>query len=221
MNSRVLSFVIVFILIVIAGFTFGPKWIKEEPVEVKEPLNLDYDVNLPANGTEPVMENKKEPAVTGSLYPVPDLNRPVVIYSELPEETKKLAKERIVAITKTLKHDNVLFEDWLELGTYRKLIGDYDAALEVWLYASKLDPASSVSYNNIANLYANYIRNYEKAEWYYLKAIEVAPNQSYYYFAAFEFYKSVLKNDQKARDIVRKGIAAAPEAKAELGALLD
>lgn len=221
MNSKYAAFVILFIFVAAFGFVFGPKLVKDESPAVKEPLDLEYDVNLPAGETTPVLEDKKELPVTSSRYPVPDLNRPVIIYSELPEETKKLAKDRISAITDILENSAVLVSEWIELGNYRKLIGDYDAAIEIWRYASGLNPENHVLLNNIANLYSGYLRDYQKAEEYYLKAINAAPNLPYPYFAAFEFYKSVLKDNKKAEDIVRKGIAAVPSARAELEALLD
>ena len=213
--------VAVFILIASAGFVFGPKLIKEDTPPAKEPLNLDYDVNLPIDSEKPAVKETEKPVVITSPYPVPDLDRPVIFYSELPEETKKIAKDRISAITATIKHGNVVISDWVDLGVYRKLTGDYDAALEIWRYASGLSPENYVILNNLANLYSSYLGDYQKAEEYYLKAIEAAPNQSYPYFAAFEFYKSVLKDDKKAEDIVKRGIVAVPDSKADLEALLD
>lgn len=221
MNSRMSAFIIVFILIATAGFIFGPKWANKDIPVSKEPLDLEYDVNLPDGSKEPVSTEKETPEGSKlSPYPVPDLNRPVVIYSDIPEETKSVAKQRITALMETLSKNTSLVDDWVELGTYRKLIGDYDAALEIWGHASRLSPNSSAPYNNIAVLYASYIRDYQKAEEYYLKTIKAAPSQPYPYFAAFEFYKSILKDDKKAEDIVRQGIAASPGAKAELEQLL-
>lgn len=220
MQPKFLAFVIVFILIFMVGFAFGPKWIKRNDAEPKTPLNLEYDVNLP-NLEKPAIVDKKTPSVAEKdNNPVPDLNRPIVIYSDLPEETKVLAREKIIAITYKIQNETAFFDDWVELGNYRKLIGDHNSALEIWLYASGLSPASSVSFNNIANLYSGYLHDYQKAEEYYLKAIKAAPSHIYGYFAAFEFYKSVLKDDKKAEDIVRQGIVALPQAKAELEALL-
>ena len=216
-----LVFVIVFILIVITGLILGPRLVNKDTPAPKEPLDLEYDVNLPDDREEPVSMEKETPDVTKSVsYPVPDLNRSVVIYNDIPEETQIFAKGRIAALTETLRKDTSFADDWIELGTYRKLIGDIDAALEIWRYASVLSPNSSVSYNNIAVLYASYIHDYPKAEEYYLKAISSAPDLPYPYFAAFEFYKSILKDDKKAEDIVRQGIAAVPGTKAELEQLL-
>ncbi len=221
MQPKFLAFVIVFILIFMVGFAFGPKWTKRNEAEPKTPLDLEYDVNLP-NPEKPAIADKKTPAVAEKdNNPVPDLNRPIVIYSDLPEETKMLAREKIMAITHKVQNETAFFDDWVELGNYRKLIGDYDAALEIWLYASGLSPSSSAPFNNIANLYSGYLHDYQKAEEYYLRAIKAAPTHIYGYFAAFEFYKRVLKDDSKAEDMVRQGIAAIPQVKAELEKLLD
>lgn len=187
---------------------------------MKTPLDLEYDVNLPSSESPAMTDEDSAPPATINNYPVPDLNRPIVIYADLPQETKNAARVKIEEITRSIKNGIAYVDDWIELGTYRKLIGDHEAALEVWLYASELSPTNPVSYNNIANLYSGHLGDYQKAEEYYLKAVQAGPTHIYSYFAAFEFYKSVLNDDKKAEDIVRQGVVAIPQAKAELEALL-
>ena len=60
-------------------------------------------------------------------------------------------------------------ENWLVLGVYRKMIGDYESAKEVWEYASAIRPQNSVSFNNLGELYAYYLKDNAKAEKIILK----------------------------------------------------
>ena len=106
------------------------------------------------------------------------------------------------------------------LGVYRKIIGDYEGAREVWEYASAIRPQNSVSFNNLGELYAYYLKNNKKAEENYAKAIENDPSAIYIYRNFFDFYRYFAKDTAKARAILEKGIAANPATSSDLKNLL-
>ena len=94
------------------------------------------------------------------------------------------------------------------MGVYRKIIGDYEDAREVWEYAGAIRPQNSVSFNNLGELYAYYLKDNKKAEENYAKAIENDPSAIYIYRNFFDFYRYVAKDTIKSPTILEKGIAA-------------
>lgn len=163
----------------------------------------------------PVAENKPEE------FTLPDLNRPIVITAALSEENAKKAKEYITATQTTLKGDPDLYQEWLSLALYRKLIGDYEAAKEIWEYVTKIRPSAAVSYHNLGNLYVYELNQPDKAEPYYLKAIELEPSGIQWYLSASEYYRYFKKDIGKAKEILRLGITANPGIAAPLAQALN
>jgi tetratricopeptide (TPR) repeat protein len=152
---------------------------------------------------------------------VPNLDRPLNITANLPEDAQKIAKDKIEKLTLELKQNPALVEDWLVLGIYRKMIGDYEGAKECWEYAAAIDPQSPTPFNNLGDLYANYLKDSKKAEENFLIAIKNNPNQIYIYRSTYELYRYVLKDDAKARAILEQGIKANPTTSQDLQNLLN
>ena len=84
-------------------------------------------------------------------------------------KTLKIVTAKIQDLSSQLKKDSDNLENWLVLGVYRKMIGDYESAKEVWEYASAIRPQNSVSFNNLGELYAYYLKDNAKAEKIILK----------------------------------------------------
>jgi len=152
---------------------------------------------------------------------LPNLDRPVNITADLPEDAQKIAREKIEKLSKELKQNSTLVENWLVLGIYRKMIGDLEGAKECWEYAGFLAPQSSTPFNNLGDLYANYLKDSKKAEENFLIAIKNGPDQIYIYRSFYEFYRYVLKDNTKAKQILEQGIAANPNTSQDLKILLD
>ncbi len=142
----------------------------------------------------------------------PDLNKPIVVTASLDEVAKQKALAQIADLVKVLKQDSESYNSWINLGIYRKFIGDYVGAAEAWQYAAVLDPNASVPMNNLADLYTYSIKNNILAEQYFLKAIDKEPKQIRYYYNAYEFYRFVTKDLDKAKAILKRGIAVADPA---------
>lgn len=152
---------------------------------------------------------------------IPNLNRPINITANLPEDAQKIAQEKIEKLNSELKQDPSLFENWLILGIYRKMIGDLEGAKECWEYAGFLSPQSPIPFNNLGDLYANYLKDSKKAEENFLIAIKNGPDQIYIYRSFCEFYRYTMKDNTKAKQILEQGISANPTTSQDLKNLLD
>lgn len=152
---------------------------------------------------------------------IPDLNKPINITANLPEDAKKIAQEKIEKLSSELKQNPNLFENWLVLGIYRKIIGDFEGAKECWEYVAALNPKSSTPFNNLGDLYAYYLKDYKKAEENFLIAIKNGPDQIYIYRSLYDFYRYVIKDDVKAKKTLEQGIATNPDTSQDLRNLLN
>lgn len=104
------------------------------------------------------------------------ISKPIVFKTNLSESGKNFAREKIEAAIKMIK-DNYDYDlPWLDLGAYRKLIGDYDGAIDAWNFLLKIRPHSYVASNNLGDLYGFILKNYPKAEENFLKSLEENPN---------------------------------------------
>ena len=102
------------------------------------------------------------------------------------------------------------FDSWIRLGTLHKIAGDYKGAAEDWEYASQLFPTSSVSFNNLGDLYLHFLQDYAKAEIDYKKAIVLSPHVVDYYRTLFFMYRDIYKDKAKALGVVDQGLKANP-----------
>ncbi|MBU4353465.1 hypothetical protein KKA18_02085 [Patescibacteria group bacterium] len=152
--------------------------------------------------------------------PIPDLARAINISADLPEDARKIARENIEKLIVELKQNPNSFDSWLELAIYRKMISDYEGAKEIWGYTSKMAPNDAISFNNLGDLYAYYLKDSAKAEENFLKALENGPDQVYVYRNVHDFYLNVMKDEAKAKKILEDGIKANPGASQDLQNLL-
>ena len=164
---------------------------------------------------------KDEQKISPEPANMPDLDRPIKITANLPVEAIKTATEKIKQLSEELRKNPDLFNEWLVLGIYRKMIGDYEGASEVWEYTAIIRPKSSTPFNNLGDLYGYYIKDNKKAEENFLKALENDPKDISLYRNLYDFYRYVIKNDEKAKDILRKGIEFNSDSSQDLKYLLD
>lgn len=152
--------------------------------------------------------------------PTPSLDRPINITANLPDQTKKLAREKIAYLVGELKANPDFFAAWLDLGLYRKLIGDFEGARETWEYAGVIRPLNFISFGNLGGLYAYDLKDPAKSEANFLKALENGPEEVQLYEKLYEVYRFMIKNEDRARAILEKGIAANPQTSGRLQNLL-
>lgn len=154
------------------------------------------------------------------LPKAPNLDKPIVVTASLDDATKQKSLAQIDEIIKVLRKGSANYNDWINLGIYRKFIGDYAGASEAWTYASILAPNTSVPLSNLADLYAYHIKDNKLAEQYFLKAIDKEPKQILHYYNAYAFYRFVVKDLDKARTMLKRGIDADPAAAQGLADML-
>ena len=237
LNMKKILFII-FVLLVCAGFGFY--FYKNLSLKTQEGISVGQSnssssqmagntvniggVTIQGEGDmsgvkiEPVAVANNKLAVN---VPLPDLNRTIKITANMDENAKKIVTAKIQDLSSQLKKDSDNLENWLVLGVYRKTIGDYESAREVWEYASAIRPKNSVSFNNLGELYAYYLKDNKKAEENYKKAIENDPSAIYIYRNFFDFYRYFMKDTAKAKAILEKGITANPATSSDLKNLLQ
>ncbi len=142
----------------------------------------------------------------------PSLDKPVVFSTSLnfSDEIKELYTKKINDLKASIKSAPTSLLPWIDLGSYEKAVGNYQAALEDWTYVSKAAPTDYISLGNIGNLYAYYLKDNAMAETYYKKAIANGPKQTYLYIQLSEVYRDVFKDMDKAKAIIDQGLKILP-----------
>lgn len=148
------------------------------------------------------------------------LNKELVFPSNNPVEITTKYETDIKKILSSLDKNPLDFDKWIELGVYRKVIGDYEGAITAWINASVIEPQNALPESNIGNVLGYYMKDPLNAEKHYLKSIEIEPNTGFWYYQAFMFYREVLKNEAKAKAIIEKGVLNNPN-DIELKDILD
>jgi tetratricopeptide (TPR) repeat protein len=123
---------------------------------------------------------------------------------------KAQAANAAAAIAKNV-HDT---DSWIVLGVARKEAGDYVGAAAAWQYVSAIAPTNPVSFNNLGDLYMNYLHDNAKAVSNYLTEIKNFPKSLDSYRNVFQIYTttSYTGSATAAEDILKQGIAANPKA---------
>jgi len=147
----------------------------------------------------------------GVPQPLPDLDRKVVFTNTtLPADQKAMVSQKILSIQTDLKKNAANFPDWINLGMYEKMAGDYQGALLTWQYAARLAPSSYIPPADIGNLYVYFLSDTVKGEDYFKQAIAKGPDQSNLYIQLAEVYRDFDKDLTKARALVDQGLAKIP-----------
>jgi len=147
------------------------------------------------------------------------LDRQIVAPDNAADQMFEKNEAIIKDLVSGLRTKPEVFSDWNDLGTYRKIIGDYVGAKEAWENAAILRPKSALPLGNLGNLYGYYVKDSAKAEEYYLAAIKIEPTPGFWYYQTYFFYKEAMNDSIKAKNIVTEGVKANP-LDADLKALL-
>ncbi|MFA7216619.1 MAG: tetratricopeptide repeat protein [Candidatus Paceibacterota bacterium] len=143
---------------------------------------------------------------------MPNLDRQISFATNInfDESVKNTLIEKIKGLQSTLKADPTNFPTWIDLGIYYKMIGDFNGAIDIWVYATKLSPTDFVSRGNLGNIYAYNLKDMAQADVYYKQAISKDPSQVYLYIQLAEAYRDVGNNKNKALEVVNQGLIANP-----------
>lgn len=152
---------------------------------------------------------QKSTTAQSSIY-VPDLDRPIVFSANVSQSQQTLITKKIEEIVAVLRKNSDAFNSWVGLGIERKAAGDYEGARDAWEYASAIRPSNSVSFGNLGDLYAYYLRDPHKAEQRFLTAVKNDPSMTYLFVQTADFYVSVLGNRSKAVAFLQQALRDNP-----------
>lgn len=145
-----------------------------------------------------------------------------ILRSDLePWETDKFTTE-FNALVADLQIDPDNFSAWMNLGQLKKNVGDYRGAEAIWLHVNEIRPGNSVSFNNLGDLYANFLNEYDKAETQFLIAIENSTGEDIgvaYYRSLHDLYLNQLQDEVKLEQLLVRAIEMIPDS-AEFHVLL-
>jgi len=178
--------------------------------DIKNSGSIVLDEEGNPSGVFEVIDNNL-PLENKPVIVVPDLRRPIVVLEDLSPETEKISRDKITSLTEVLKKDNEFFSGWLELAAYRKIIGDYLGAVEIWEFMTGAWPDSVIAYDNLGNIYHYQLRDFHKSESYFRQAISKDLKYIPTYINFHELY--LLSYDEKrdlADDILLEGLINNP-----------
>ena len=207
MNRKYLNWLFIVAIILAGAFFIAGDLFKKtanEPLVMDEPKNDEL-------GKASVVEIKDKNDITlkpqsGGSAP-PALGRSLNVTTSISGLEKDEAIEQIKHFEASLINKPENLHEWVQLGSLRKVIGDYLGAEMYWKYASILEPTYHVPYNNLANLYHYYLNDIPKAEEYYKKYLEVSPTTEDPYKLLFELYMGSIKEKENlAIGILEDGI---------------
>ncbi len=134
-----------------------------------------------------------------------------------PEEIKLFSQEqlrqiysRIAQIAGMVKSTPSFFEGWINLGIYKKVIGDFAGARDAWEYASLIEPLNSSSFANLGELYWRYLHDYAKAEANFRISLKHKPDPGVYVSLAELYHYSWKEKYELADDVLLEGLKVDP-----------
>lgn len=150
----------------------------------------------------------------GSGIAAPAYQKSITCPAAMPQADCSSIQTQYAKVVAKLGADNKDFTSLLLLGMLRKQIGDYSGAAQVWTYLTKVYPASAVAYDNLGDLYANFMKEYAKAEQNWLASIQIKSGDPTPYRNLFALYTttSFKPSASAPADILKKGIIANPTA---------
>ncbi len=164
-------------------------------------------VNISSNG-----DFKVEQVPNNVPLPIPDLTAKVSFGPNvsMTDEQKQMVEQKVSVLQTALLKNPADFDSWINLGIYRKMTGDYQATIVAWQYAGKLSPTNYISFGDLGDLYAWFLKDTTTAEKYYKQAIANGPTQTYLYIQLAQVYHNIELNSAKALDIINQGLTKIP-----------
>ncbi len=201
----------ILVVIIVFGAWYGSLYFAK-PLAENNPPSIEEIATSTPEETPPLAEVKptEDPLQVKALAIV---RSPLVIKKTLPESTLRLAKEKIAEAVSLIETSYDYDAPWLELGGYRRLLGDYDGAAAAWKFLIEIRPQAFVPYHNLGDLYAFILKDHVRGENYFLKSLEVGPGNIQGYLALAQLYKdsTTLKKQVLADDILLEGVKANPK----------
>lgn len=151
-----------------------------------------------------------------SSIKIPDLKRLVVgsAGNQLPEAIREKTILEIKTLSKELADNHDYISGWLQLGILRKFLGDYDGAVEAWVYASLARPKDYIAFSNLGDLNHYYLKNFPEAEKNLKKVVELKPDNIAGWRNLADLYSYSYPGGEtgkeKARAVLQEGLSKNP-----------
>ena len=186
--------IIIFIILVLAGAGLRFGWNKIQPSAEKNSAQVELSkekLTVQKNSiSSPSLSISDKEKLALKAKALAIISRPILVRIQLADSVKNQAIEKIKQINESIRANYDLDSQWLELAAYRKLIGDYDGAIEAWNFLSLIRPKNFVSYNNLGDLYAFNLKDYEKGEQNFLQSISNNPQNINAYMQLITIYEA-------------------------------
>lgn len=183
----------------------------------KQSVEAQEDAEKEQEGTPEVSVTPFGGAAVGAI---PDLSKEPVVADGLDSERQAYLVGKMGEVKDILREDPSQRFAWLDLASYRKLLGDYEGALEVWGYMGERWPNDHVPFLNAADVYTNYLESPALAEEQYRKAIARNPEYASTYIKLHQLYLNNYEAQRHlADDILFEGLENLPEEPNILAAL--
>ncbi len=105
------------------------------------------------------------------------------------EEQRATIRQQILDAAGSIDVNPDVLDSWLQLGLYKKVIGDFEGARDAWEYASVIRPQNVVSFKNLGELYWRYFPDFTKSEANFRAAIQNEPRYIDSYISLSELYR--------------------------------
>lgn len=156
---------------------------------------------------KPVGENSELKALAKKI-----IASPIIIKAQLSDSLKKQATDKLNETISAIRQNYDYPNAWYDLGAYRKLIGDYDGAIDAWSFVGLIRPNDYIFYNNLGDLYSFILKDYVKGEYNFLKAISNNPGNINGYLQLATLYEYAYKEKSaEVESILLLGIKSNPK----------
>jgi tetratricopeptide (TPR) repeat protein len=206
------TFGIVVVSVLVVSAIIWLRWAPQEKSVIGGGTSTTSPIAIEQSSTTPLVSPKRTGSEGGQIsFPTPSLDRYAEPRIQISDFSKGDALKHIADLISILRKDSGDHSAWIMLGVYRKEIGDYVGAEEVWKYATLRWPADFIAYNNLGNLYHEQLRNFPKAEEYFLKTINLRPDFVQSYVNLYNLYRySYTEKVSEAPKALERGLSKIP-----------
>jgi len=168
-----------------------------------------FTVNQISTSTEVKIDSTQNKTNVATVA-TPNLDR-LVIAESVQGSLREQITSQLKEVSGSLKSNTDAFDNWILLGSYRKIAGDYEGARDAWEYASAIRPLNYGSFSNLGDLYHYYLKDYPLAEKNLLISVKNKPENIAGYRDLYNLYAQSYKEKiNEAPKILLSGLSKNP-----------
>ncbi|QQG45481.1 MAG: hypothetical protein HYW89_00890 [Candidatus Sungiibacteriota bacterium] len=187
--------------------------------QIPKNTEVPESASLPTGQTKTPLGANPDTRTTAGLPPPPYIGRDPIEVRPIPEEVKlftEAQKQELYASLdmhgRSVKARPNFFTGWIQVGIFKKIIGDFEGARDAWEYASLLEPLNSLSFANLGELYWRYLKDFPKAEANLKISLKNKPADVQTHVSLAElYYYSYKEKAEEADDVLLRGLEANPQ----------